>query len=124
MTTTTTMMMTMRLVTLSLLLVFCLSPLGDAADSTFSVFWNAPSASCYQRGIHLDLDKYEIKHNSHLSFKGKVKGVVENRHRLHSSTELTRNEVQVGLQVNQLRVREHASVSDNVQIRHSKCNCF
>jgi len=62
----------MRSVIVALLLFFCRLPWGEAGDSTFSVFWNAPSASCYQRGIHLELDKYEIKHNQHLDFKGSV----------------------------------------------------
>ena len=44
--------------------------LGDLTNSTFSVFWNAPSESCEKHGIHLDLDAYEIKHNYHLKFKG------------------------------------------------------
>merc|ERR1719383_455881 len=41
-------------------------------EAAFSVYWNAPSESCERRGIKLDLDKYEIKHNKDLKFKGAV----------------------------------------------------
>jgi len=43
-----------------------------ASESTFSVFWNAPSESCERRGIKLDLDKFQIKHNNQLKFKGSI----------------------------------------------------
>ena len=39
-------------------------------ETTFSVFWNAPSESCERKGVKLDLDKFEIKHNPGLKFKG------------------------------------------------------
>jgi len=41
-------------------------------ETTFSVFWNAPSESCERKGVKLDLDKFEIKHNPGLKFKGPV----------------------------------------------------
>jgi len=54
-----------------LLYCFAAFELGQG-ESTFSVFWNAPSESCQNRGIKLDLDKFEIKHNKELKFKGSV----------------------------------------------------
>ena len=48
---------------------FCRLPIGDC-ESTFSVYWNAPSESCAKKGVKLNLDKYEIKHNPELKFKG------------------------------------------------------
>ena len=53
--------------------------LGDLTNSTFSVFWNAPSESCYKRGIHLDLDDYGIKHNDHMKSKGESNYNKENK---------------------------------------------
>jgi len=64
------MMVAMSLVISGLLLVICPATLGDAAESTFSVFWNSPSQSCYKIRLDRDLDQFEIKYNPGLSFKG------------------------------------------------------
>jgi len=53
-------------------LTFGLEHAKTKLPDAFSVYWNAPSESCENRGIHLDLDKYGIKHNNHLAFKGSV----------------------------------------------------
>ena len=48
-------------------------------ETTFSVFWNAPSESCERKGVKLDLDKFEIQHNPGLKFKGKNEKVNDDR---------------------------------------------
>lgn len=62
----------LHLVYLQLVFLSLLPFLFVSCESSFSVFWNAPSHSCQTRGIKLNLDKFQIKHNKELQFKGSV----------------------------------------------------